>query len=136
MTSDAGMRLPGYVLVLVSSSAQASATPELGVLSPLGVAHPPASRNSRCLHESIFWNSASFAAAPGCCMNVATQEGVSATITAEVVRSTAMRSAVLPRVQPNHEKPIIIVPTAPTTTPQAAGLNHGICSCITRPLGC
>jgi len=78
MTSDAGMRLPGYVLVLVSSSAQASATPELGVLSPLGVAHPPASINSRCLHESIFWNSANFAAALGCCMNLATQEGVRA----------------------------------------------------------
>jgi hypothetical protein len=58
-------------------------------------------------------------------MNFATQEGVSATITAALVRSTAMRSAVLPRVQPNHEKPMIMIPTAPTTTPQAAGLNHG-----------
>src|SRR5213593_2479231 len=130
MTSDAGMRLPGYVLVLVSSSAQAFATPELGVLSPFEVAHPPASINSRCLHESIFWNSASFAAALGCCMNLATQEGVRATITAELVRSTAIRSAVLPRVQPNHEKPMIMVPTAPTTTPQAAGLNHGTWSCM------
>src|SRR2546422_6502315 len=93
-----------YVLVFASSSAHAFATPELGALSPRDVAHPPASINFRCLHESIFWNSASFAATPGCCMNFATQEGVSATMTAELVRSTAMRSAVLPRVQPNHEK--------------------------------
>ena len=52
---------------------------------------------------------------------------------AELARSTAMRSAVLPRVQPNHEKPMIIVPIAPTTTPHAAGLNQGACSSITRP---
>src|SRR5262249_46862794 len=116
---------PSYVLVFASSSAHAVATPEFGSLPPRGVAHPPASINSRCLHESIFWNSASFAAALGCCMNPATQEGVRTATNAELLRSTAMRSAVLPRVQPNHVKPMIMIPIAPTTTPQAAGLNHG-----------
>ena len=55
-------------------------------------------------------------------MNLATQEGVRATTTAEFARSNAIRSAVLPRVQPNHEKPMIKVPTAPRTTLQSAGL--------------
>ena len=119
------VRRAAYGLVFASSSAHAFATPELGVFSPRGVAHPPVSINSRCFHDSIFWNSASFTAAFGCCMNLVTQEGVRATTTAELARSTAIRSAVLPRVQPNHEKPMIKVPTTPTTTPQAAGLNHG-----------
>src|SRR5262249_47414823 len=125
--------LQDYVLVFASSSAQAFATPEWGVFSPREVAHPPASINSRCFHDSIFWNSASFTAAFGCCMNLATQEGVRAPITAALLRSTAIRSAVLPRVHPNQEKPMIIVPIAPMTTPQAAGLNHGAWSCMEPP---
>src|SRR5262245_11644863 len=125
-----------YVLLFASASAQAVASPELGALSPCGVAHPPASMTSRCLHDSIFWNSASLVAAPGCCMNLVTQAGVSATTTAALVRSAARRSAVLPRVQPNQEKPTNMVATAPTTTPQAAGLNHGFCSCMSRSSGC
>ena len=36
-----------YVLVFASSSAHAVATPELGILSPREVAHPPASINCR-----------------------------------------------------------------------------------------
>jgi hypothetical protein len=59
-------------------------------------------------------------------MKLATQEGVSATTTAEVVRSAAIRSAVPPVVQPPHEKPTIMVATAPQTTPQAAGLSHDV----------
>src|SRR5882724_8136182 len=125
-----------YVLIFANSSAQAVATPELGVLPPRGVAQPPASINSRCLHESTFRNSASFAGASGCCMNLATQEGVNATTTAALVRSAAIRSAVLPRVQPSQVKPMIIVPIAPTTTPQAAGLNHGTRTCITHLFDC
>src|SRR5262249_57250277 len=110
-------RIHTHVLILASSSAQAFATAEFGVLSPRDVAHPPASINSRCLHESTFWNSASFAPTFGCCMNLATQPGVSATTTAALERSAAIRSAVLPRVQPNPEKPMIMIPIAPTTTP-------------------
>src|SRR5439155_6746003 len=59
-----------YALVLASSSAHAFATPTCGVLSPREFAHPPVSINSRCFHDSIFWNSASFAGAFGCCMNL------------------------------------------------------------------
>src|SRR5215510_7790926 len=122
---------PGtYVLSFASSSAHAVATPVFGVLPPRGVAHPPASMNSRCFHDSTFWNSVSFAEALGCSMNRATQDVVRAVITAELARSAAIRSAVLPRVQPNHEKPMIIIPTTPTIAPQAAGLNHGTCSCM------
>src|SRR5437016_964578 len=69
-------------------------------------------------------------------MNPVTQDGVSAITTAVVVRSLAIRSAVLPRVQPNQEKPMIMVATAPTTTPHAAGLNHGSCSCMWHLCGC
>src|SRR5207245_6256691 len=94
----------GYVLAFTSSSAHALATPALGVLSPRGVAQPPSSTNCRCLHESIFRNSACFVAALGCCMKLATQEGVSATTTAELARSTATRSAVLPRTHPRSEE--------------------------------
>src|SRR5207249_6775915 len=69
-------------------------------------------------------------------MNPVTQDGVSASTTAAVVRSLAIRSAVLPRVQPNQEKPMIMVATAPTTTPHAAGLNHGSCSCMWHLFDC
>src|SRR5437867_11593125 len=69
-------------------------------------------------------------------MNPVTQDGVSAITTAVVVRSLAIRSAVLPRVQPNQEKPMIMVATAPTTTPHAAGLNHGSCTCMWHLFGC
>ena len=119
-----------YVLSFASSSAYAVATPVFGVLPPRGVAHPPASMNSRCFHDSTFWNSASFAAALVCSMNRATQDGVRAVITAELARSAAIRSAVLPRVHPSDEKPTIIVATTPTIAPQTAGLNHGTCSCM------
>src|SRR5215470_981130 len=119
-----------YVLSFASSSAHAVATPVFGVLLPRGVAHPPASMKSRCLQDSTFWNSVSFAAELGCSMNRATQDGVRAVTTAELARSAAIRSAVLPRVQPNHEKPTIMVRTTPTIAPQTPGLNHGTCSCI------
>src|SRR4030095_4512450 len=66
-------------------------------------------------------------------MNVVTQAGGRATRTAALVRSAAMRSAVLPRVQPNQVKPTNMVAMEPTTTPQAAGLNHGTCRFM-RPL--
>ncbi len=49
------------------------------------------------------------------------------------LRRTRLARHLLPdRVQPNHEKPINMLPTAPTTTPQAAGLNHGTCNCMTH----
>src|SRR5437870_13151881 len=64
---------PGYVLAFTSCSAHAFANPKFGDLSPRGVAQPPSSTNCRCFHESIFWNAASFAAALGCCMKLATQ---------------------------------------------------------------
>src|SRR2546422_286939 len=69
----------GYVLAFTSCSAHAFANPAFGDLSPRGVAQPPSSTNCRCRQESIFWNAASFAAALGCFMKLATQEGVSAT---------------------------------------------------------
>src|SRR5262245_20199458 len=60
-------------------------------------------------------------------MKVVTQAGVSATTTAALVRSAAIRSAVLPRVQPNQAKPTIMVAMEPRIRPHAAGLNHGTC---------
>jgi hypothetical protein len=36
-----------------------------------------------------------------------------------------MLSAVLPRTHPHHAKPRIVIPNAPTTIPQKAGLHHG-----------
>ena len=103
-----------------------SPSPEFGVSS--GSGPPTLSTNCPCLHVSIFRTSASFTAALGCCMKLATQDGVSATITAALVRSDAIRSAVPPRTHPIHEKPMIIMPTAPTITPQTAGLSHGTCN--------
>src|SRR5262249_17987616 len=93
------LRCWDYVLVFASSSAQAFATPELGVFSPREVAHPPASINSRCFHDSIFVNSASFTAEFACCMNLATQEGAGAPITAAFLRSAAFRCAWLVAAQ-------------------------------------
>src|SRR2546427_425800 len=53
------------------------------------------------------------------------------------LRRTRLARHLLPdRVQPNHEKPINRLPTAPTTTPQAAGLNHGTCHCMTHLSAC
>src|SRR6266849_4934239 len=129
-TPQAPVLFRRYVLAFTSSSAHALATPELGVLPPRGVAQPPSSTNCRCLHESIFRNSACFVAALGCCMKLAKQEGVSATTTAELARSTATRSAVLPRTHPIHEKPTIMVATPPPITPQTAGFSQGACSCM------
>src|SRR6185436_15157129 len=108
--------------------AQALATLEFGLLSPLAVAQPPASTNSRCRHVSIACSSLSFPDALACCMKRETHDGVSATTTAALERSTASRSAVPPSIHPIQENPTIIVSTPPMTTPQTAGLSHGTLS--------
>ena len=52
-----------------------------------------------------------------------THDGVSATTTAALERSSASRSAVPPSIHPIQEKPTIIVSTPPMTTPQTAGFE-------------
>jgi hypothetical protein len=94
------------------------ATAELGVLLPVVVAQPPVSTNRLCCHDEAFWNSASFTAASGCGLKFATQRGVSTATTAASARYRAIRWAVLPRTHPYHEKPLIIMATAPTTGPK------------------
>src|SRR5215510_1828107 len=71
------------------------------------------------------WNAASLAAASACVINFSTQMGTSMAVTAASACSLAMRSAVLPSTHPHQAKPRIIIPNAPTTTPQHAGFNHG-----------
>ena len=72
-----------------------------------------------------FWNSVSFTAASTCPMNLSTHTGTSRAVTASSARALAMLSAVLPRTHPHHAKPRIVIPNAPTTMPQKAGLHHG-----------
>jgi hypothetical protein len=100
------------------------ATAEFGVLLPAGVAHPPFSTNWPWAHDEVFRSSASFPTASGCCMKLSTQIGVNAATTAACACSFAMLSAVLPVVHPHHEKPRIMIATAPMTAPQNAGFNH------------
>src|SRR4029453_5478489 len=115
-------------------SAHAFATAASGVVLPDAVAHPPFSINSVCLHEAVFWNSVSFAMASGCFMKLSTQIGVKRATTAAFARSVAICSAVLLRVQPHQAKPIIIIATAPMTTPHTPGLIH--CgTCMSYSLG-
>src|SRR5919109_1640671 len=71
------------------------------------------------------WNAASLAAASSCPMNFSTQMGTKTVVTASLARSLAIRSAVLPRTHPHQAKPRIMIPTAPMTRPQTAGLHHG-----------
>ena len=89
------------------------------------VAQPPFSMSARWSHEAAFLNSISFAVELACCWNFSTQIGASTLTTALSARSAAMRSAVLPRVQPIDEKPITDIATAPETPPQSAGFELG-----------
>src|SRR5688572_22013348 len=112
------------MLVFASCWAQTFATAEFGVLLPVAVAHPPFSINWLCCHVALLWNSMSFVDASACPINRSTQIGVRTAATAAPARSVAALSAVLPRTHPHQEKPTIIIPTAPTTTPQNAGFSH------------
>jgi hypothetical protein len=59
-----------------------------------------------------------------------TQAGVSETTIAELVRSSAIRSAVPPRTQPHQPKPTIIVKSSRGRRPQNVGLSHELVICI------
>jgi hypothetical protein len=118
------MHHPGYALIFASASAHAFATAVFGVVLPESVAQPPFSMNWLCCHAPLLRNSVSFAAASDCAMKFSTQMGVRMAVTAASERCRAMLSAVLPSVHPHHEKPTIIMPTAPRTIPQNAGFNH------------
>src|SRR5207237_9493538 len=108
-----------------SFSAQALATAEFIFSVPDGVAQPPFSMRARLSHEAAFLNSISFATELACCWNFSTQIGASTLTIAFSARSAARRSALLPRVQPIDEKPIIDIATAPPTAPQSAGYTLG-----------
>ena len=59
---------------------------------------------------------------------------MSAAITADSLPSATKRVVVPPSVHPIQENPTIMIPTAPTTAPQTAGLIH-TGTCIGRLLG-
>ena len=70
-------------------------------------------------------NSFSFVGASGCCRNLSTQIGASASTTAVCARSLATRSAVSWSVHPKIEKPSTHTMAAPITAPQIPGLRLG-----------
>ena len=70
-------------------------------------------------------NSFSFVGASGCCRNLSTQIGASASTTAVCARSLAIRSAVSWSLHPKIEKPSTHTMAAPITAPQIPGLRLG-----------
>jgi len=70
-------------------------------------------------------NSISFVAESLCSWNFSTQIGASTLTIALSARSLARRSAVLPKVQPNCEKPTNEIAAAPATAPQNRRLDTG-----------
>src|SRR5438094_1478105 len=108
-----------------SFSAQALVTAELALSVPGVTAQPPFSISERWSQEAAFLNSISFAVESLCCWNFSTQIGASTLTIALSARSAAMRSAVLPSIQPICEKPTNDIAAAPATAPQSAGFTPG-----------
>jgi hypothetical protein len=99
-------------------SAQIRATAESGEVAPGIVAHPPFTTNkSRSQSNLNLFNSLRFPVAFGAWRNLSTQIGARAATTAELARSLATMSTVLPSVHPPQLKPTIIVMTAPAAAP-------------------
>ena len=101
------------------------ATAEFGASAPGIVAHPPFSMIDRWSQVIALANSFSFVGASGCCRNLSTQIGASASTTAVCARCRAIRSAVSESVHPKIEKPSTDMTTAPITAPQIPGFKLG-----------
>src|SRR4029453_17900478 len=109
------------MLCFASPETHALAIAEFAALLPGMVAQPLFSTISCCRHEELR-NSANLS---GCAIKRSTHTGARRETAIRSARSFAILSAVLPRTQPHQAKPIIMIPNAPTTTPQNAGLHHG-----------
>src|SRR4051812_18321145 len=79
----------------------------------------------RRFHDETLLKSINFADASAWCWNFSTQIGARTPTTAVRARSVAIRSAVLPSVHPNVEKPTTDMAAAPITAPQIPGFKLG-----------
>src|SRR6266511_3845439 len=110
-----GTRQPGLAPQTLPSDVRAAAVPGAGANDDTCEAG-----GSGRLRRLLVWSRL------GC--TVRELLGARTAVAAPSARSVAMRSAVLPRTHPPQAKPRIMIPNAPTTTPQHAGFSHcGTC---------
>src|SRR5580700_3281139 len=102
---------------LLSIVAQACATAALAESPPGIVAQPPFSIKEPCCQELTLLSSARFAVASALRWNLSTQTGESADTRAVLTLFCTCSLAVPPVTQPPHEKPTIMVATAPAAAP-------------------